>query len=494
MDRQLRRICDYRVIPKVLKEHSHNGATAKGQSFAVAAALKHIWSLCNPVRALKAIQGNRRLMTEMFGVGWGQVAAAAGGICGVRILTGLLSPAAYGELALVLTASTLAQLAILAPVAASAQRFLAASRESHETHAFLQALAWLFVGATAAVAALGGVGGLLLSHLAPGWLRLMAAAVLLSWLAGTSSILDAIQNAARERNIVAWHQALGQWLRALLPLGFAAVYTTSSAMAMCAYCLAAALVLASQLTFFWRTIITRAPWRPPGKAAVRQKVIQFWGYSWPFATWGLFAWAQSASDRWALDVFRQRADVGIYQVLYQVGYSPIILITGYITWLASPILFAKVGHGDVNDLSRVWSILKRIIGISLGGTLMFALAAACCGRVVLSLLASHAYRSGAHLLPLLVLSAGLFATGQFATLQLMCGSRTSVMVAPKLVTAVLGIGANFLGSYCWGPFGVVAAGTLTSAVYFLWVVWLARMQVRGRNILPRFDFKAVEHF
>jgi O-antigen/teichoic acid export membrane protein len=452
---------------------------ASNPPFAGAPALVRIWTWCSPARALQAIRRNQRLGWEMFGVAWGQIVAAAGGICAVRILTGLLTPEAYGELALALTVSTLAQLAVLAPVAASGQRFFAVSRESGETQSFLEAIGLLFAGATVVVLTFGGVSVLLVWSLAPKWLPLMGAGVLLAWLTGTNSILNAIQNASRERNVVSWHQALEQWLRALLPLGLAAVYVAGSTTTIYAYCLGAILVFVSQLALFWKVIGSRLRWQAPDRAAVRRKLAQFWAYSWPFATWGLFTWAQSASDRWALEVFRQRADVGVYQVLYQVGYSPIILITGYIGWVAGPILFARVSQGGPADLNKVWRVLKRIIVVSLAGTLLASALAACFSHFILSLLAAPPYRSGAPLLPLFTLNGGLFATGQFATLQLMCGSRTGMLVVPKIATAVLGVGANLLGSYCWGPIGVCFAGTVTSAVYFLWMLRLARTQMYG---------------
>ena len=362
-------------------------------------ALARIRAFCSVSTALQTIRSKKRLLREMFGVAWGQIAAAVGGICGVRILTGLLRPDAYGELALALTLSTLAQLVLLAPISASGLRFLATSRESDETDLFLEAIGLLFVCATVVVVALGVVSGVLVWRLAAKWLPLLGAALLLSWVAGANTILDAIQNAARERNVVAWHQALGQWLRALLPLGLAAVYVAGSSMAMWAYCLAAALVFVSQLTLFWRTILSRVRWTAWNWSAVRRKVAQLWGYSWPFATWGLFTWAQSSSDRWALEAFRQKADIGVYQVLYQVGYSPIVLITGFVTVVLGPILFARVGNAGPADLNRAWRVLKRIIAASLAGTLFACAIAACFCHVILALLAAAPYRWGARFCP-----------------------------------------------------------------------------------------------
>jgi O-antigen/teichoic acid export membrane protein len=471
---------DHRLTPRVVDKNSRtspNGTNGsqKNPPFVGTPALARIRALCNVSTVLETIRGKRRFLKEMFGVAWGQIAAAVGGICGVRILTGLLRPAAYGELALGLTVSTLTQLVLFAPICASGQRFLAASRKSGETQSFLEAIALLF----------GGVSGFLVWHYAAKWLPLMGAALLLSWIAGANAILDSIQNAARERNVVAWHQAFGQWLRALLPLGLAAVYIAGSTMAMSAYCLAATLVFVSQLTFFWRTILSQVRWLASDWDAVRRKVAEVWGYSWPFVTWGLFTWAQSSSDRWALEAFRQKADVGVYQVLYQIGYSPIVLITGYIVVVAGPILFTRVGQGGPAELNNAWSVLKRIIAASLAGTVFASAIAACFRHTILSLLVAAPYRGGAPLLPFLTLDAGLFATGQFATLQLMCNSRTKMLIAPKIVTAVLGISANLVGSYCWGLLGVCAAGAVTSSVYFLWILRIARKQMRDGDGLSQ---------
>ena len=62
----------------------------------------------------------RRLSIEGSWIVIGQGAAVAGSLVGVRLMTGLLAPAAYGELALGMTAATLVNQAIL--VAADEQK------------------------------------------------------------------------------------------------------------------------------------------------------------------------------------------------------------------------------------------------------------------------------------------------------------------------------------------------------------------------------------
>src|SRR5438874_2297495 len=53
------------------------------------------------------------------------------------------------------------------------------------------------------------------------------------------------------------------------------------------------------------------------------------GYAWPFAAWGIFTWMQTASDRWALQG-RGTSEVGFYAALYQLGYYPMTLLSGFL--------------------------------------------------------------------------------------------------------------------------------------------------------------------
>ena len=83
------------------------------------------------------------------------------------------------------------------------------------------------------------------------------------------------------------------------------------------------------------------------------------------------------------------------------------------------------------------------------------------------------YREVSFLLPWLVLSGGIFATGQMLALKLMSDLKSSLMLWPKIITAILGVVFNLFGALVAGLQGVVGALLAFSIIYLTWFVWLA---------------------
>ena len=76
--------------------------------------------------------------------------------------------------------------------------------------------------------------------------------------------------------------------------------------------------------------------------------------------------------------------------------------------------------------------------------------------------------------PWMLLSGGIFASGQTITLNLMSQMKTQSMAKAKITTAIAGIVLNYAGAYMFGINGVVAAGLLFAVFYFIWVALLAK--------------------
>ncbi len=425
------------------------------------------------VQSSENIFSNRfqRLAGEAFWVGLGQAAAALGGLIGVRFLTHALSPTSYGELALGMTVATLTQQAVLGPLSAAFLRFFAPAREANRLPAYLWGVWKLLLQATLVLIVVAGL--LCLGLWASGhvnWLGLVLAAFLYSLLSGYNSALDGMQNAARQRPVVAWHQGLGQWLRPLAAVALVAALGSYSTVAMLGYVLASMCVLASQLVFFQRKIL--GPFRHmPVQGRAGGWTRQVREYAWPFATWGLFTWVQSSSDRWALQTFGVTSDVGFYAVLYQLGYYPITLLSGMMIQLIEPVLFSRAGDGT--DAGRM-AHARRLNNLLVAGTMLLTLLATTLAFLLhswlFSWLVAPQYRGVSMFLPWMVLSGGLFTSGQVATLSLMTGIKTRSLIAPKILTALLGILLNFAGAVWLGLPGVVCAGLVFSFCYFAWVL------------------------
>jgi O-antigen/teichoic acid export membrane protein len=245
---------------------------------------------------------------------------------------------------------------------------------------------------------------------------------------------------------------------------------------MFGYALASAIVLGSQVWFFRRQILSRSPAQSTiGSSDFQNWTKQMRNYAWPFATWGLFTWAQMASDRWALQIFTTTSDVGMYAVLYQLGYYPITFLSGIMMQLVSPILFYRAGDGT--DSTRIKQIHHQIafltafsIGLAFAGTI----AALILHEWFFGLLVAPEYLEVSWLLPWMVLAGGIFASGQLAVLSLLSGTKTRNLVSPKMVTALLGIILNLVGAKWFGLRGVVGANVTFSMAYLIWIIYLVR--------------------
>ena len=234
-----------------------------------------------------------KIKGELVWVLIGQAAGVLGSILSVRLMTGLLPPSVYGELALGLTAAALVNESIFGPLTNGIIRFYSPAKESNDVTSYLGASRRLVLFASLAVVLLEIVvatGMHLLGQTR--WIWLILATLFYSLLYGYNGILSGVQNAARQRSIVALHQGAESWTRFLCATGLILVFGVISSIAMVGYTLGIIVVLCSQYIFF--RAITRQATTSPLPTNWQQKIVS---YSWPFCTWSLFTWSQISSDR-----------------------------------------------------------------------------------------------------------------------------------------------------------------------------------------------------
>ncbi len=407
----------------------------------------------------------------------GQISAVIGTLFGVRLITELLDPAAYGELALSLAVATVINQTVLGPLSNGVTRFYAPAQEFSDLGNYLNAAYKLLLFATGVVIliALVALAVLLVTGRAE-WQALTISSIVFATLSGYNVIFSGIQNAARQRAIVALHQGIEPWLRFGLAASFLFWLSATSTVAIAGYAAATLILLGSQFVFFQKLTLNNVNDLNVGKS---------WGndilkYSWPFASWGLFSWALIVSDRWALEFFVSTREVGLYAVLFQLGYQPVSMATGMVVQLLSPILFQRAGDAsdalrnvNVNNLS--WMLF--LLSLSMTGVLF--LIALVFHENIFNIFAAKEYVSISYLLPWIMLAGGLFAAGQVMSLNLMSQMKTRDMVTVKIATSIFGIVFNFAGAYLFGVAGVVYAGVLFSLVYSVW------MAVTSQNVVAK---------
>lgn len=395
--------------------------------------------------------------------------AVLGSLAGVRLLSELLDPAAYGELALGMTVATLVNQTVIGPLGNGVTRFYSPAAEQGDLSGYLNVVWRLVLRATGIVVLIGLVSvAVLLIAGRMEWIALVTAAFLFAILSGYTASLGGMQMAARQRSVVALHQGMESWARYLIAAGLLLWLSATSTVAMIGYTIAAIPVLGSQYMFL-RKSVHKNETAQSGKGWQQQ----IWTYSWPFAAWGIFTWAQLASDRWALGFFGTTQDVGLYAVLLQLGNYPVALATTLAMQFFAPIFYQRAG--DASDSRRNANVNRlgwRLTGLALAVTIAAFFAALLFHAEIFRIFVADEYGAVSHLLPWMALAGGVFAAGQTIALNLMSRMKTNTMMAAKIVTALLGVAFNFAGAYWYGITGIVVAGVLFSVSYFIWMVSL----------------------
>jgi O-antigen/teichoic acid export membrane protein len=418
-----------------------------------------------------------RLTQEALWVILGQVLTVAGALVGVRILTGLLTPAQYGEVALGLTIASLVNQVIMGPIGAGLSRHYAPASEKGDIAGYLKGAVRTIGTATRGVVLLATItAAILLAFGASEWIWLFLVAFLLALMNGYATALDSIQSAARQRAVVAIHQGAYGWLRYGLAALLIAWLGPASIVVLTAYALASVPVVASQYRFLRRAL-------PKSRDSMSQPAFweqQVYVFASPLASWGVFTWVQIASDRWALQFFGDTNDVGLYAAVFQIGYYPISIVVGLAIQLLTPIVYQQAG--DATDRSRnddVASIIWRTTWFAFGMTMTVFLVCLFLHRALFQILVAPEYAGVSYLLPWMALAGGVFAASQALSLKLMSDLRNREMVSAKIITALLGIALNILGAYMAGLQGVVVASVILSAVSFVSIARLTSMPVTG---------------
>lgn len=422
----------------------------------------------------------RRAGVEGTWITVGQVVAVAGSLASVRLLTGYLSPEQYGELALALTLCSLVGQVFTGGLIVSIGRFYSIAIERADLQHYLRA-AWIcmmramlaLLGVAISIGIVIGIVGTWL------WMALAMTSLLFATVSGFNSALSSIQNAARQRIVVALHASGEAWLKIALALLLLWLFGVSAATVLVAFVLSALCVTVSQLCFLGR-LANQHEQRVQTDTTDRWR-REIWAFALPLSGWGIFSWAQQSSDRWALQAFTTTAELGQYAAVFQLGYTPISVASGLLLTLVAPVAYQRARTGsDAGATRRARSMLFRISLGTIGLTLLATVLAWIFHAWLFALLVGVEFRSASHLLPWVVMAGGLFSAGQILSLTSFVELDARALLIPKIVTAVLGIGCNFLGARYFGTDGVVAGLLGFSLVYLVWMMTL----VRGAHAAP----------
>lgn len=410
----------------------------------------------------------QRLGTEFFWIALGNAAVVLGSLAGIRVLTEYLDPVEYGRLALALTLATFTAQTLTGPLSNGVVRFYAPAQERGDLGSYLSVVRRFAFWATSIVVVTTVVGAGWLLQQGHGALALLvAAAAPFAVITGYSAILNGMQNAARQRGIVALHQGMDAWARLGGAAALMSLLGAGSTVALWGYVLAIVPVLLSQLFFFRRTVRGRD--RQFGNEAYWSE--QIWRYSWPMSVTGVMSWGFMASQRWALEMFATTRDVGYFSAVFQIGYAPISLAGGMLMTLMMPIVFAQAGDGgDKQRVARVSRAIVRLCSFAGAGVVVCTAGGALLHETVFRLLAAEEYRAVSYYLPFAILSAGVLQISLALSAIVLADAQTRRLLPLNTIGNSLVIALTFLGTHQYGMNGLFAAMVLGSFVHLAWAI------------------------
>ncbi len=420
----------------------------------------------------------KRLGKEFFWTSFAQISTLIGSFIGIRLITELLSPTQYGELALAMTVSTFMQAIAFGPLGNGAFRFFSSAKEKgvESTESYFAALyklvffiiCFLILLAIIVTIVFGVIGSL--ERFALGLSSFFFGLFL-----GLNNLINSIQNAARNRTIVALHQTLATFGRISLSALIIVCFGASSTRAMLGYALAMIFVFLSQSYFLKRSLIKKFNSKNLRTIEQSSWMSKLTSYSWPFATWALLGWGRSASEKWALDIFTSTKDVGIYSALYQVGYMPITLFFNMWLSFVNPVIFKRAGDGqNISRLRKIYHDCWKLTCLGFILVLFLTGFTSIFHEFIFLILLPESYSSYSYLLPAVVFAGGIRSISHHTTTAIHSHNKTGALIIPTNFLHFTGLILNIIGAGFFGAKGIVFSLILYSILSLFTYIILSR--------------------
>jgi O-antigen/teichoic acid export membrane protein len=409
-------------------------------------------------RALRA-----RLLGDAAWALLGQVGSGLLLLLGTRVLTEQVSPATYGQVALLNGAVALGVCLFAYPYISAGIRLWPEAQSLGEGEALNRAVGGLILRSAAlallllalvsgAAVALGG---------ADPWLY-AAAGLLFAMTVGREAGVQGLIGQRRQRAATLW-QTGDSLLRPGCAIGLVWLAGTDASLVLLGYALAGAVAnLGGGLA-----CATGQRGGTCGKDWRREILA----YAWPLIPMEFLAWFGSLGDRYVIGYLMTAQDVGLYAAAYTLVNEAFHRSATVLLRVFQPVYFQHCAAGDAARAGRVYSAwLLCVLGMGATG----ALALHFLKDQVCALLLAGAYRPAAVLMPVIGLGCALQALGTLMAQPLYARKQTRVLLLGRVCGTVAALAALPLMVRWQGLLGAALAAPVYFGIEALALALLAR--------------------
>jgi O-antigen/teichoic acid export membrane protein len=411
---------------------------------------------------------------ELAWILFGQFLGFAGGFIGIKALTNLLGPEAYGQLALGITISGVLTLLVYSPVANVVMRYFSVCQERGQLGLYFLLLrqshgrlATLFLGAVVMAGAL--------TWLLAGaqWGMVVVLSTLFGIVSGVNASFVALQSAIRQRMIVALHHGADVWLRIGLAIAFVYLFGRTGLSALLGYLIGTFLVTLSQRRYALRNPEIRSHWRAEARDPGEEGKVfrEFSSYAGSFMLFAGFAAVSMYADRWIIQFHSGERGVGIYFAICQIASSPVNILFAMINQLMVPIIYERAGAMNTSSQAeKSAGTLRLTVLVSGAASLLICLLLFLFSEPLVRLLTNREFARYHQLLWIAAAGQVVFQMAQVMTIKGCYCNKPMIYFPPKVLQAASFVLMALCLVSTLDIYGVALAVLASSFLYLLTVM------------------------
>lgn len=420
----------------------------------------------------------RQLFGDAFWALFGQVVSACALLAGTRVLTELVTPDIYGQVALLNGFVALGVTLFSYPFICAGMRILPECLNKGERAALYGVVARLTARSTALAISLLVLGGVTYSYISHSevWLFMLAGILLIVTVRRELGI-QLLIGERKQRGASLW-QTCDSILRPVLAVSLVLWGGQKAEWVLLGY-IAASLISNT----IWSLVLGAKPDKNKGSTITRNFRADVWAYALPLIPVELIFWINGLGDRYIIGYLMTAAEVGLYAATYMIineafNRSAMVLLRTF-----QPIYFQSYSENRSKEGFRIlWIWIGCVVALGIVGVSLLLVTK----DWVASMVLAKSYHSAVELMPAIAVGCALHALGTVVAQPLLANKRTRLLLLGRVcgvVTAAISIPLMIK------DYGLLGAAMANPIYFGVEALVLAMLAKPWRNI--SFEDKAV---
>ena len=405
----------------------------------------------------------RKIISEALWLSIGQIISIVCSYFFIYFFARNLSLTQYGELSLALTVTSLFSGIAMGGLAAGVGRYFIHASNNRNILIYTSEVKKLVFIFSLMIIIICNIAYVILSMKYNINKYIYYLSIIYSLISSINNILISIQNASLDRKIQVYFSSLDSILRILIPAMFFFLLTGGEIIAiLLGMILSSTIIMIGRYKYISKIIIN---YINDSKIIVENYKNKILNFSYPFILWGGFGWLQQCSIKWALGIFGSFEDIANYTFIFQISYTPIVLLGDLILNLILPLLY-----NEKNIYIKLRKLLMKIILLISLILLLLLSVMQIWGNDILINTNLQKYINSTKYFNFLILSSFIFIIAQIISSIYYVSERTVNLMFPSIASSIIGIASAFYLVSLYGIIGALYASIFHSTLYLLFIL------------------------